>query len=388
MNKLVLLILFGVSFVIVILYLKISKSKEHYVDHKHEHKHINVHESKETDLENVREYKYQERKYFVSTPKNIEENKKYPVLLLFHGGGSEADDSNLSYAYQPKDNEKVGILNYTKLYEADCVTIAFQGQQSNNIFSWISAFPWMKANPQNDVDFVETVLDDILKSDFSKKHINDKIFAAGKSDGGEFCLYLNNNSKKIKLNGIAMISAAHFTLNNENEFISKYLLNSDNKIGIDTISMHGTKDQVMPFNGKHFTNRKAIEDSLKEKESYWKTIDSNVQENPLNSNTYTVNIPNFWNSITDNMEIQITKKFGIDNKSELKKYTDTNNTRFYSIEVTDQNHCWSGHENSGPESSLEPNKQFDATAAICSFFNISLNKSYSNSFLSKTENLI
>lgn len=337
-----------------------------------------------TSITNINGYSMGKREFYISIPPKLNKKKKYPIVLLFHGGGSKA--------YTNQENKSVGILNYTELYKTDCICIAFQGQTSNNVHSWISAFPWMKSNPLDDVKFVETVVENVLQSNFAKEYIDkNSIYATGKSDGGEFCLYLYNNSSKIKLKGIAMVSAAHFTLNNVNN--TEMVLSDTNKIEkgfdkINTLAIHGTKDQVMPFNGQHFLNEKALKKSLDDSNgSYWKTIDNsisyNAKDSNLNqSNTYTLNIENFWEQTSKNMTKNgNTINFGENNLSQMTQYmNDSEKTKSVIIKVHDQNHCWSGHAKSGPDSDKESNKQFDATSIICSFFGIDLSDSYSNKF--------
>ena len=58
-------------------------------------------------------------------------------------------------------------------------------------------------------------------------------------------------------------------------------------------------------------------------------------------------------------------------KSTIHTFTNKDNKDvLIHIKIQEQNHCWSGHSNSGPDSSKPENHYFDATKEICSFFNI------------------
>jgi len=77
-------------------------------------------------------------------------------------------------------------------------------------------------------------------------------------------------------------------------YVPKNIIIPKNNISI-TI-MHGTADQVMPFNGKNYTNVNAYRDN-----SIWNKIDNilSKQNNIVTSNTYTANIESFAKAIVD-----------------------------------------------------------------------------------------
>lgn len=289
-----------------------------------------------TTNKNIKKYTLTDldREFYISTPTCIIKN--LPILLLFHGGGEDAW------------NEKgTGIMNYTEFFKTKSICIAFQGQRSNNGNSWQNSFPWLKNNPKNDIDFIQTVMERLKNSSFSKHCDFNRIYASGKSDGGGFCFYLLEYSS-IKINKIAICSSAHFTLDSITN--TEYL--SSNIRSVPILAIHGTGDIVMPYNGQHFLNKDAVE-----KAEYWKIID------PTLNNTYTFDIPSFWN--------YIGKLFN--NKESIHTYISNNSTlhnwgSVKLITAKNQNHCWMGHENSGPDSDKPSNKDFDATTLICNFF--------------------
>ena len=275
-----------------------------------------------------------DREFYISTPSCMKTN--LPIILLFHGGGED-----------PWNEKGTGIMNYTEFNNTNSICIALKGQNSNNGHSWQNAFPWLKNNPENDINFVQTVMDRLKSSTFSKHCDFNRIYASGKSDGGGFCFYLLEYST-IKLKKIATCSSAHFTLDSITN--TKYLSNNIQSVPI--LAIHGTGDIVMPYNGQHFLNKDAVD-----KAEYWKTID------PTLNNTYTFDIPSLWNYIGNLFDNKDSINTDISNNSTLKNWGSVK-----LITAKNQNHCWMGHENSGPDSDKPSNKDFDATTLICNFF--------------------
>lgn len=120
----------------------------------------------------------------------------------------------------------------------------------------------------------------------------------------------------------------------------------------------------MPYGGQHFLNQNATKQA-----EYWKKID------PTLTNTYTFQIPYLWN--------YIGKLFDKTTKSSVTNFPNNSTLTSWGsvnlIAAKKQDHCWMGHENSGPNSNDSSNKYFDATTLICYFFdNIPLSN-YTNS---------
>ena len=287
------------------------------------------------------------RTFYISVPSYFQMKKNLSLILLFHGGGETA---------YTKNNEN-GIMNYTKMYKTDAVCISFQGQPSNNTYSWNNAFPWLLETPENDIQFVQEVLMLFFtRSMFSNFVSKDKIFASGKSDGAGFCLYLHLFGQ-IPLQAIGICSGAHFNLCSVNK-ISKHL----QKIKpIPLLMIHGTNDQVMPYKGQHFLDKQATKTA-----QYWDQID------PCLKNTFTFNIFDLYQFLskdTTNESEVFSKTYDKKSKKILvSKIFSSNN--FSLIVVPQQNHSWQGHKNSGPNSNSIGNLQFDATFVIAQFFNI------------------
>ena len=121
----------------------------------------------------------------------------------------------------------------------------------------------------------------------------------------------------------------------------------------------------MPYNGQHFRNRKAIRDA-----EYWYTKDSTLE------NTYTAHIKNYFTEIANiNGSVEMKRidnpKYG--RHKHYIEYIFRNSDHkdvLIHIKINGQNHCWSGHRDSGPDSDKLENHYFDATEKICKFFDI------------------
>ena len=321
-------------------------------------------------LQNMQSSELNGREFFLSSPTlsdfHHEDIKKFPLVLLFHGGGKEAYNKNGS-----------GILNYSQFMNINCFCLSFKGQPSNNSQTWENAYPWLKSNPKNDVLFVKTVLKIILKDDgLLNKYLDvSEIFASGKSDGGGFCVLLQKefpmtnvtrftNSVKgdyetvdIKIKKVAICSAAHFVLKSSKNKKKIPKLTE----GTSLLEIHGTGDTVMPFKGQQFRNKKAIKDA-----EYWKKVDSSLK------NTYTYNIEFLYEQIAkqNNFTAKQEQIKSWNNSTVTSYRKDRSDDMVYLVKVPNQNHTWQGHPDSGPDSNKESNKYFDATICILDFFGI------------------
>lgn len=304
------------------------------------------------------------------------------VLLCFPGGGEIMGDF-------------LSFTNVADIDDTDTTIIVFEGQVSNNTFTWQNAFPWLKKGSiQNDIEFIDTVL--------SEEHLidtNPNLFLTGKSDGAGFCMLYSNLSKyQSDIKGIFVCSGAYFGLVNAESNIGLY--DSDNtcelddnvnirvpsnivipKKNISITILHGTSDKIMSYMGQKYSNQKAYYGS----DSAWKEVDGSIfydqKSEMVQSNTFTANIKEFVNVIIDinqlNENYQFVKHFTV-NVGEYSALSCTNVDHTMSlnfITIQDQDHDWSGHIFSGPHSNVsnQANFQLDATYLLCQFFNWKLN---------------
>jgi poly(3-hydroxybutyrate) depolymerase len=135
---------------------------------------------------------------------------------------------------------------------------------------------------------------------------------------------------------------------------------------IAMMMIHGTKDQVMPYNGQNFINPKAIEHA----QDYWITKDPTVASGK--SNTYTANIESYSEYLAKEVN-----KCAVSTPSKLGSYSTVKTwsgcfADFKFVSVAGGNHVWTGHINSGPDSGKTPNMDFNATEEVAKFFNLTL----------------
>jgi len=258
-------------------------------------------------------------------------NKMLPVLFVFHGGGESPQE----------------IMEYTGFFLINALVIAPFGQPSYNGHSWQNAFPWMFQPDVSDVSFVQQIIQEIPESINGVEIDRECIFATGKSDGAGFTIYLATHTT-IQLRAIAVCSSALFCLDSGSDFGPLLRRNPT----IPVLAVHGTEDSIMPYEGQKFENSAALEHCFVGK---WHTIDPSCQK------TFSANIFNYW------------RFWGGGNP--LEEGFINNQPVFYwenniHIRIVGGDHDWAGHINSGPNSDSTSNLSFDATAAICKFFNI------------------
>ena len=163
------------------------------------------------------------------------------------------------------------------------------------------------------------------------------------------------------------ICGSNFQLTNQQIFLSNYINPNTPFKGV--LIFHGTGDQVMPFKGANYVNKNAYKS-----DSLWNKVDLTVKMNEskvVTSNTWTANNYNFIGYIvnSNNLKLKNVNKVGTDYISII--YTSSTNDMVLNyIVIAEQNHCWSGHKNSGPDSSESNNFYLDATYLITKFFNI------------------
>lgn len=303
------------------------------------------------------------------------------ILLCFPGGGETMD-------------EFLSFTNVADIDITDTTIIVFEGQESNNKFTWQNAFPWLiKDSCQNDIEFIDTVLS---KEYYLINSTNPNLFLTGKSDGAGFCMLYSNLSKyQSDIKGIFVCSGAYFGLKNAfniEEYDSNNIceLNNDDNIiriplnivipkkNISITILHGTSDSLMSYEGQPYCNQKAYERSSgrsgRSDIGVWHEVDSTLSQSK--SNTYTANIEAFVNVIIDKNQLNENKNtIDVSGYSTLS-CTNINHTMSLNfITIYGQDHDWSGHIHSGPNSQVvnQANFQLDATYLLCQFFKWKLN---------------
>ena len=196
-------------------------------------------------------------------------------------------------------------------------------------------------------------------------------------------LYSNISNYKKYIKAIGICSSAHFGLTsssnisqyNENNsviknnvIIPKNIILPPNNVSIFII--HGTLDKVMPYEGQHFTNKKACTNK-----SIWTNIDIAIKNctHIINeSNTYTVNFNSYISEIQKTYSNNIISNHN--NYYSWNSSISSSNLVFNSISINNQNHDWSGHTDSGPDTNYGSesvyNTYLDATYLLIKFFNL------------------
>jgi polyhydroxybutyrate depolymerase len=255
--------------------------------------------------------------------------KSTTALLVFHGGGENAGyDEN-------------GILGYSGLANAGALVLSFQGQDADNGYSWLNAFPWLKSTASNtayysgssavpdDVAFVASVL-----ALYKPK----KVFATGKSDGAGFvALLIDRFLSLVPIAAAAVCSSALFYTTTGT--VAQPSLN-----GVPFLEMHGTEDTVMPYNGQQFTAAPSS--------PVWSLVD------PTTKNTYTAGAYNWLLRQNKNTDPTRLGSIGSD---PVYQWPSTGTVH---IMVVGGGHDWFGHTGS------TTGVAFDATAVVLKFLGI------------------
>lgn len=296
--------------------------------------------------------------YIVGCADRIPENG-LPILFGFHGGGETV--------VSKKNN---GFLNFTGLANLGAIVIAPVGNVSNNGNSWINAFPWMKSNPANDLLLPQQIIQ-LLKNTSGLPRIDyQSVYATGKSDGSGMAMHwaCNMTNSGVNLKSIVVVSGAYFGLSGVDNIGRNESSICVPKAPIPMLMMHGTKDQVMPFDGQNFLNLRAI----KLASDYWITKDPTVAVG--RSNTYTAKIDYYREYLAKEVnKCSVSKPFRFGTYSTVETWSGCL-ADFTSITIDGGNHVWTGHINSGPESGQTPNMDFNATEELAKFLKLPLYK--------------
>lgn len=310
-------------------------------------------------------------RYFLTINIDLKNTNNNTVLLGFPGGGETMFD----------------FQKYTGFNLIADQVILFQGQPSGNTYTWQNAFPWLFINGtieyQNDVLFVDTVIKTIFYG------IKPNIFLTGKSDGAGFAVLYSNLSKyKNKIKAIGMCSNANFGLgennigpyNKDNIFFGKDRTIIPYNIivpppNVSIFIMHGTADTVMPYQGQMYPGTSNAYNYVNT--TLWQIIDTSLSGPPfsssITSNTHNPDIQTYVNKIQQNSAINNeVSSTTVANEYTSSTYNNSNNNVLNFITVIGQDHDWSGHDHSGPNSNSSANKYLDATYLMIKFFNLNI----------------
>jgi polyhydroxybutyrate depolymerase len=158
-----------------------------------------------------------ERRYRLYVPASYDASAPVPLLLNFHGLGSNALEQEL-------------YSGFTQLAEREgFVLVSPDG--TGLIQEWHVLATWLPGYV-DDIDFVDALIDEVTKSVCIDE---ERIYAAGLSNGGAIASLLGCNLDRIA--AIATVAGAPF---------SSRRCEPDRPVPV--IAFHGTYDGVVPFN--------------------------------------------------------------------------------------------------------------------------------------------
>jgi polyhydroxybutyrate depolymerase len=157
------------------------------------------------------------REYLMHLPANFDKNKRYPLLLLFHGGGSK-----------PEAMDK--LTHFNKIADREGFIVVSPAGLNEH---------WNDGRGVHDVDdlgFISQLIDFLIENHSVDKN---RVYAAGISNGGIFSQFLG-----VKLSDKIAAIASDVALLAEN-----ILKSSRPSQPISVMMIVSTEDPLMPFKG-------------------------------------------------------------------------------------------------------------------------------------------
>jgi polyhydroxybutyrate depolymerase len=175
-----------------------------------------------------------ERRYRVHLPKGYDKNKKYPLVLAFHG-----------IFENPRLFEMVTGLS-RKADEEGFVVVYPQGTKGRILspYTWNADFccGYAVENNVNDVGFTNSLIDELL-ADYSID--STKIYLVGFSNGGMF-VHKAASQLADRIAAAAVVSSAVGGMAEEEEEFT-FIERMDKPLPI--LIIHGKEDRTVPFEG-------------------------------------------------------------------------------------------------------------------------------------------
>ncbi len=165
-----------------------------------------------------------ERTYLLHVPESVHASEPPPVVLAFHGGGSNAEGMERFSGLSEKADDAGFVVAYPDGTGAE-----------THALHWNAGIDYRDAPPTraDDVGFIAALLDDLA----SRLEIDaTRVFAAGMSNGGMFSYRLATELS----NRIAAIAAVGGTM----------VVDGDVALpAMPVLHFHGTEDHFVPFDG-------------------------------------------------------------------------------------------------------------------------------------------
>lgn len=164
-----------------------------------------------------------ERSYTIYIPEIYDQDESVPLILNFHGYGSTS-------------SEQMWYGDFREIADtANFIVVHPQGAVHDDKTHW-NVNGWIINSPYDDVDFVETLIDDVT----SEYNIaTEKIYATGMSNGGFFSFLLSCQLSE-KIAAIASVTGS-MTPSNFNS--------CDPQRPVPIMQIHGTSDPIISYSG-------------------------------------------------------------------------------------------------------------------------------------------
>ena len=191
------------------------------------------------------------RQFIVYVPTNYNTDTDYPLMINFHGFGGTASDF-------------VETADMRSLAESENFIVVYpQGTLLGGYPHWNSSAPSSdNKSSVDDIGFVEALIENIS----STYSINEnRIYAAGYSNGGFMSYYLACNSTKFAAIGSVAGTMIDDSYQNCNALIPTAMIN-----------IHGTADSVVLYEGDSYGST-AIKDVV----TWWKNFNSVYEKTGL-----------------------------------------------------------------------------------------------------------
>lgn len=213
------------------------------------------------------------RSYILKLPENWKDSEPLSVLFNFHGFGGDAQD----------------FFDYTDMEdlanESKTILVFPQGSLLDGMPHWNASLPGGdNKSDTDDFGFIEKLMN-TLQENYSIDE--NKVFATGYSNGGMFAYALSCYKPNL-ITAVGSVSGAMLDLNCNSEKV------------IPVISIHGTDDTVISYNGDMYYH--SVGDVL----DYWITR-NRTSTNALFEGSQTVEKYSYLNDLGD--ELVVHHKF-------------------------------------------------------------------------------
>ncbi len=275
-------------------------------------------------------YEGEKRTYLIDLPSSYKPSNRYPLVLVFHGGGGNAENVKEVTNFSQKAEDENFIVVYPD----------GSGKLNYRLLTWSCGFccGYALENNIDDIGFIRALIEHLLE----KYTINESmIYATGISNGGIMSYYVGSALSDI-FAAIAPVSAQIGGQATEQEKIWR-IPEPENPVSV--IAINGINDSRVPYDGgRPDDDNTAVYSwmSTNESISFW------VEHNHCNS------FPE--RNVSDSGNIIIDTYAG-----------GLNDTIVRLVSIVDGTHSWPGGEK-GRNQGDTPTSEINATDLIWDFF--------------------